>query len=223
MKILDAAFGHPRGLLGRLGGMIMARSTIQRNAWTIRLLTIHPGDHILDVGCGPGALIHALAEHTPDGLIAGIDTSPVILQQATKRNVQLIQRGQVQLQRASALALPFADATFDIALSANSVQLWPDQLAGVTEMRRVLKPGGQVALILQPIWVKTSDEVKALGDSLQTLLTSADFRATRCVFKEMKPIGSVCRRTEVKAVRTVTACRRRGACLLTFRSLFKRC
>ena len=53
------------------------------------------------------------------------------------------------------MSVPFADATFDIALSANSVQLWPDPLAGVTEMRRVLEPGGQIALILQPIWVKT--------------------------------------------------------------------
>jgi ubiquinone/menaquinone biosynthesis C-methylase UbiE len=192
MKILDAAFGHPRGLLGRLGGMIMARSTAERNAWTIRLLTIHLGDHILDVGCGPGALIHALAEHTPDGLVAGIDTSPVMLHQASRRNAQLIQQRRVQLQRASALALPFADATFDIAISANSVQLWPDQLAGVTEMRRVLKPGGQIAIILQPIWVKTSDEVKALGDNLQELLSSAGFRSTSCAFKEMKPIGSVC-------------------------------
>jgi ubiquinone/menaquinone biosynthesis C-methylase UbiE len=192
MKILDAAFGHPRGLLGRLGGMIMARSTAERNAWTIRLLTIHPDAHILDIGCGPGALIHALAEHTPNGLVAGIDTSPVMLHQASRRNAQLIQQRRVQLQRASALALPFADATFDIAISANSVQLWPDQLAGVTEMRRVLKPGGQIAIILQPIWVKTNDEVKALGNNLQELLSSAGFRSARCAFKEMKPIGSVC-------------------------------
>jgi ubiquinone/menaquinone biosynthesis C-methylase UbiE len=194
MKILDAAFGHPRGLLGRLGGMIMARSTGERNAWTIAQLTIHPDDHILDVGCGPGALIHALAEYTSEGLIAGIDTSPIMLQQATRRNAQLIQQGQVQLQRASALALPFADATLDIALSANSVQLWPDQLAGVTEMRRVLKPGGQIALILQPIWVKTNDEVKALGGDLLELLSRAGFHSTSCELKEMKPIASVCAR-----------------------------
>ncbi len=192
MKILDATFGHPRGLLGRLGGMIMARSTIQRNAWTIRLLTLQPDARSLDVGCGPGALIHTLAEHTPDGLVAGIDTSSVMLKQATRRNAQLIQQERVLLQRASALALPFADATFDIALSANSVQLWPDQLAGVTEMRRVLKRGGQIALVLQPIWVKTNDEVKALGDNLQELLSSAGFHSTSCAFKQMKPIGSVC-------------------------------
>jgi ubiquinone/menaquinone biosynthesis C-methylase UbiE len=192
MKILDAAFAHPRGLLGRLGGMIMARGSAERNAWTIQQIMIDRSYRCLDVGCGPGALIYALAECTPDGLVAGIDTSPLMLNQASKRNAQLIQRGRVQLHRASALALPFADATFEIAVSANSVQLWPDQLAGVTEIRRVLKPSGQIALILQPVWVKTNDEVKALGDTLQELLSRADFHSISCVFKEMKPIGSVC-------------------------------
>jgi ubiquinone/menaquinone biosynthesis C-methylase UbiE len=192
MKILDAAFAHPRGLLGRLGGTIMARGSAERNAWTIAQLTIHSGAHILDVGCGSGALIHGLAQHTPEGFVAGIDTSPLMLEQATRRNAQLVQRGRVQLHRASALALPFADATFDIALSANSVQLWPDQLAGVTEMRRVLKTGGHIVLILQPVWVKANDEVKALGDDLQELLSRAGFWSIRCEFKKMKPIGSVC-------------------------------
>jgi ubiquinone/menaquinone biosynthesis C-methylase UbiE len=148
MKILDTAFGHPRGVLGRLGGMIMARWSAERNAWTIQQLAIRPDRRCLDVGCGPGALLHALAEHAQGGLLVGIDTSPVMLNQATRHNAQLIQRGRVQLQRASAVALPFADATIDIVLSANSVQLWPDQLAGVTEMRRVRKPGCQLAIIL---------------------------------------------------------------------------
>jgi ubiquinone/menaquinone biosynthesis C-methylase UbiE len=192
MKILDAAFAHPRGLLGRLGGMIMARGSAERNAWTIVQLTIHSSDHILDVGCGPGALIRALAKCATDGFVVGIDTSPLMLNQAFRRNAELIQRGLVQLQRASALGLPFADATFDIAVSANSVQLWPDQLAGITEMCRVLKPGGQIAIILQPVWVRTNDEVKVLGASLQELFSSADFNFTSCVFKQMKPIGSVC-------------------------------
>ena len=102
MEILDLAFGHPRGLLGRLGGMIMARGSAERNAWTIQQLTIHSGDHMLDVGCGPGALLHAFAERVPTGLIADIDTSPVMLNQATRRNAQRIQRGRVQMQRTSA-------------------------------------------------------------------------------------------------------------------------
>ena len=48
MMILDAMFAHPRGLPGRLGGMIMARSTALRNAWVVGLLDVQPDDSIKD-------------------------------------------------------------------------------------------------------------------------------------------------------------------------------
>ena len=49
MNVLDAAFGHPRGLLGRVGGVIMVHSTKLRNEWTLSLLDIQPDDRILEV------------------------------------------------------------------------------------------------------------------------------------------------------------------------------
>ncbi len=107
MEVLDAAFGHPRGLLGRLGGIIMARSTGLRNEWTISLLDIRHADRILEVGFGPGALIQALAARATEGFIAGVDVSPVMLRQASRRNAQAIEEGRVQLQQGSALALHF--------------------------------------------------------------------------------------------------------------------
>jgi ubiquinone/menaquinone biosynthesis C-methylase UbiE len=150
MIILDAAFAHTRGLLGELGGVIMARSTSERNAWTLSLLDLRPEDHVLDVGCGPGALIQALAAHVTNGIVAGVDLSPLMLQQATRRNAEMIGAGRVQLQQGSALALPFTDASFDTVLSANSVPFWPDQLAGVQEIRRVLKPGERLRSCCNP-------------------------------------------------------------------------
>ncbi len=179
MKVLDAAFGHPRGLLGRLGGIIMARSTGLRNEWTISLLDIRRADRILEVGFGPGALIQALAARATEGFIADIDVSPLMLRQASRRNAQAIGEGRVQLQQGSALALPFEDASFDTALSANSVQLWPDQGAGVKEMQRVLQPGGVIAIILQPVWARTGSEVKEIGAGLVELLSKVGFRQTR--------------------------------------------
>ena len=95
-------------------------------------------------------------------------------------------------QLASALHLPFEDDFFDRALSANSIPFWPDRLAGVLEMHRVLKPGGMITLILQPVWAKTDDEVKKIGDDLVNLLKAANFQQTTLEFKQMKPISSVC-------------------------------
>jgi ubiquinone/menaquinone biosynthesis C-methylase UbiE len=191
-KVLDAAFGHPRGALGRLGGVIMARSTAERNAWTLSLLDIEPDDRILEVGCGPGALIQALAAQATEGLGAGIDLSPTMLQQASKRNAQAIREGRVHVRLGSATAVPFEEATFDKALSANSLPFWPDQEAGVGEMWRVLKPGGVIALILQPRWARAESEVKAIGVTLLALLSTVGFQQTRMEFKSMQPIASVC-------------------------------
>jgi ubiquinone/menaquinone biosynthesis C-methylase UbiE len=192
MNVLDATFGHPRGPLGRLGGVIMARSTRQRNAWTVSLLDIGRDDRILEVGCGPGALIQALSARATEGLVVGVDLSPTMLQQAARRNAEAIREGWVRLQLGSALALSFEDASFDKALSANSLPFWPDQEAGVKEIRRVLKPGGVIAIILQPIWATTESEVKQIGAGLLALLSTVGFQQARLEFKPMKPIASVC-------------------------------
>jgi len=192
MNVLDATFGHPRGPLGRLGGVIMARRSGQRNAWTLSLLDIGQDDRILEVGCGPGALIQVLAASATKGVVAGVDLSPVMLQQASRRNAEAIRAGRVRLQRGSATALPFEEASFDTALSANSLPFWPDQEAGVKEMWRVLKPGGVVAIILQPHWARTESEVKQIGAELLALLSTVGFQQARLEFKPMKPIASVC-------------------------------
>lgn len=191
-NVLDATFGHPRGLLGRLGGMIMGRRSGQRNEWTLSLLDIEWDDRILEVGCGPGALIQALAARATEGLVAGIDPSPTMLRQAARRNAEAIRKGRVLLRLGSATALPLEDAAFDKAFSANSLPFWPDQEAGVREMWRVLKPGGVIAIILQPRWARTESEVKEIGAGLLALLSSVDFHQTRMEFKPMKPIASVC-------------------------------
>jgi ubiquinone/menaquinone biosynthesis C-methylase UbiE len=149
-RMLLRAFGRPQGVLGRLGGMIMARSNRDCAAWVIGLLEIKPNDAVLEIGFGPGAGIALLVERTPAEHIAGVDPSPEMIRQATARNTATIGHGRVELRRGSADALPFADATFDKAFAINSMQVWPDAMAGLKEMRRVVKSGGTVALGFTP-------------------------------------------------------------------------
>ena len=190
-QILDAAFAHPRGLLGRLGASIMARSK-ERNTWIISLLDVQPTDHILEVGFGPGTVVQSLATIATAGFVAGIDASELMVKRASKLNVQAIQQGHVQLQQGDALTLPFEEATFDKALSINSVQIWPDSLTGLKEMRRVLKPVGLINIALQPVWVRKDDEVRQIGKDLLAQLARAGFQHTRLEFKSMKPMACVC-------------------------------
>lgn len=138
--------GRPEGMLGRLGGGIMARGNREFARWVIELLEIRPTDRILEIGFGSGVGIQMLTESASNGFVAGVDYSSAMLQQAISRNARAIEARRVDLRRGSAESLPFNDNTFDKALAINSMQVWPDAGAGIKEMQRVIKNGGTVAL-----------------------------------------------------------------------------
>jgi ubiquinone/menaquinone biosynthesis C-methylase UbiE len=154
-------FGCPRGLLGRLGGVILARTNRTAAAAAIELLAVRPGDSVLEIGFGPGVGVALLAERVGTGRVAGVDPSAEMVRQARARNAQAIRAGRVELRRAGADRLPFADAVFDKALAVNSMQIWPDATAGMREVRRVLKPGGQAVLAFTPYAGQSNAAVEA--------------------------------------------------------------
>src|SRR2546428_12402568 len=65
-----------------------------------------------------------------------------MVEQARARNVKALESGRVDLRHGSVVSLPFEDRIFDKALAINSLQVWPDAVAGLREMRRVTKRGG---------------------------------------------------------------------------------
>ena len=140
------AFGRPRGILGRLGGVIMARMNADCGAWVAGLLEVRPGDAVLEVGFGPGVIIQRLADMASSGRVAGVDQSQEMLAQASARNAAAIQSRRVDLSCGSVEEMPFADHSFDKVIAINSMQVWPDAMLGLREVRRVMKPGARVAL-----------------------------------------------------------------------------
>ncbi|MDV6343026.1 class I SAM-dependent methyltransferase [Nitrosomonas sp. Is37] len=111
-----------------------------------RIARRQPNDRVLEIGFGPGVGIELLADSVSLGKVAGIDPSEEMLEQTKDRNATGIATGRVELLRGSVERLPFEKAMFDKALAINSMQVWPDALAGLQETRRVLKPGGTVLL-----------------------------------------------------------------------------
>jgi ubiquinone/menaquinone biosynthesis C-methylase UbiE len=143
-SILIRTFGRPSGVLGRLGGVILARTNRRYAAWVVDLLGVRQPDHVLEIGFGPGVAIQMLAAGA--AYVAGVDPSAEMLRQATRRNAAAISDGRVELRRCSADDMPFVDGNFDKALAINSMQLWPDKLAGLREVSRVLRHDGQIAM-----------------------------------------------------------------------------
>lgn len=97
------------------------------------------GARVLDVGCGPGALLAALASRTPPDQLAGIDPSESFLAAARARFPW------ADLRHGSAEAIPFDDDDFDVALAQLVVHFMTDAAAGVAEMVRVTRAGGTLA------------------------------------------------------------------------------
>ena len=145
-NILIRTFGHPKGVLGKLGGMVMARMNVMVYQRAIELLDVRPHDKVLEIGFGPGVGIQLMADTVPSISITGIDPSEKMVEQAGARNADSLRAGLVDLRVGSVESLPFENAIFDKALAVNSMQIWPDAIAGLREMQRVLKPGARVVL-----------------------------------------------------------------------------
>lgn len=173
-SIFMRAFGRPQGVLGRLGGIIMARTNQRMAQRAIELLDVQSSDRVLEIGFGPGVDIQLLASAVSKGRVAGIDPSEEMLEQAKARNATGIGTGRVELRQVSVERLPHENATFDKAMAINSMQVWPDAVAGLRETRRVLRPGGRIVLG----FTRHSGQAK---EGLTEVLTAAGFADVRVV------------------------------------------
>src|SRR5216683_568478 len=107
---------------------------------------VKPGQHVLDVGCGTGYFARLLAEAVGhDGLVVGVDASPEMIRYASTR-ARRARNCQFQLGTAESLSFPAEH--FDVVVSSLFMHHLPDdlQLAAVSEMRRVLRPGGTLLI-----------------------------------------------------------------------------
>ena len=173
-SILLHSFGWPQGILGRLGGVIMARMNADCGTWVTDLLEVRPNDKVLEVGFGPGVVIQRLARLAYVGHVAGIDRSREMVGQARGRNATAVQEGRVELRHGSVESLPFDDNRFDKALAINSMQYWPQAVAGLRELQRVMKADGRIALGFSPY---SGQPNKGLPETL----TAAGFRQAHVV------------------------------------------
>lgn len=140
---------RPSGWPGKLVLWLMNRRHSALTDWGLGHLSIREGDTILDVGCGGGRTVAKLADLARSGMVHGIDYAPASVAAARNENRKLIEFGRVKIQEASISSLPFADDTFDLVTAIETHFWWQDLNRGMREAFRVLKPGGQMAVIAE--------------------------------------------------------------------------
>jgi ubiquinone/menaquinone biosynthesis C-methylase UbiE len=135
--------------LAYAGQRVDSRLLRERAAHVLDLLESSPGGNLLDAGCGPGILVHALLQsERHDFDVTVLDQSPAMIRQCVD--------GAEGTERLHAFvgdleALPFGDASFDVTLVTGALE-YTDARASVQELSRVTRPGGTViASMLNPL------------------------------------------------------------------------
>ncbi len=142
----NSFFGVPHGLTGRLGVRLMPRSSRPFHKVIAAELDLQSEDELLDVGCGSATLFVDHAGHVR--YVAGVDASEQQLEIARRRLAERIAAGTAEIVQGDAEHLPWEDGRFSVITSINALKFFPDPLAALREMHRVLRPGGRLAITM---------------------------------------------------------------------------
>jgi len=183
-SFMTKQFGNPSGLFGKFIGNGMARRNVYDAEWTVSLLNIQPLHHILEIGFGPGVSTQMASEKASQGFVAGIDHSRTMVQAASQRNAAAIRSGRMELKYGDVTSLSYPDQSFDIVFSLHSIYFWPKPVDCLKEIKRVLKPGGLLAITIQPKdkWrpnVDSSIMTLYFGSDVASLFSEASYRNIR--------------------------------------------
>jgi SAM-dependent methyltransferase len=115
----------------------------------IATLPLSPSDRVLDLACGDGAYLPWLGNRIRGGQVIGIDVSEGYLRVAREQILDSETDATAGVCAGAVERLPFADSSIDLAWCAHSLYSLPDPMAALSELRRVVRPGGHVAVLEQ--------------------------------------------------------------------------
>lgn len=136
------------GWRGRVMATVMAQGNADMESAAVELVDPKPDANIVMIGCGPGVGVVAGARRAPNGMVTGIDPSPVMVERTRTRCRRERVEQVTKVERAAAESLPVPDDSQDAVVSVNNIQLWNDRAVGLDECVRVLAPGGVVVVLL---------------------------------------------------------------------------
>ena len=148
LEQVESSLCLPTGRLGTAVGHVMSVQHRSLTHWALRHLEPRSDADVLDVGCGSGMALRLVAQRNTTGRIAGVDLSPTMVALTRRTNAD-VPAHRLDVRQGNAMALPFDDASFDVVTATETLYFWPDAMRGLAECRRVLRPGGWLAVTLE--------------------------------------------------------------------------
>lgn len=143
-RYLSEQAAHPHGIGGRLIGRLWITETAAVNDAAIELLAPTHGEHILEIGFGPGRALGVISSR--GATATGIDVSEAMVTLAGQRNRGLIGSGTLRLCVSDGVTIPLAGDSVDAVMSVHNVYFWAEPRTTIHEIARALRPGGRVML-----------------------------------------------------------------------------
>jgi arsenite methyltransferase len=142
---LAKQLGHPQGLAGRVVGRRLNQRNEKAVDAAVAALEIGAGQVVADVGFGGGVGLAALLR-SPAATVHGAEISEEMLRAAGKTYKSELAAGRLRLHAAPMSALPLPDASLDGIVTTNTIYFIADLAPAFAELRRVLAPGGRLAI-----------------------------------------------------------------------------
>ena len=128
----------------QLEALYLTSDVIAQRSETLRQLQLSEGEHIIDIGCGPGFLCESMAEVVGEtGRVVGIDISADLVRLADRRNT----RDWLSYRVSDALAVEEPNASYDVAVCTQVAEYISDVAKVISEAYRLLKPGGRAVFV----------------------------------------------------------------------------
>jgi len=142
----------------------------------LELGELDAADAALELGCGSGRLLSAVAARLRHGFALGVDPSELMVRHARARNRRWIALGRAEVRTGHSGDLsPFADGSFDKVYGTHVVYFWTEPSRDLAEIRRVLRPGGRLLLGFFPAEPGSHGPTRFSPERAERLVAEAGF------------------------------------------------
>lgn len=186
----------PEGVLGKLmiTGMNIGHASMAK--WGTSHLDIAEPESVIDLGCGGGSNVKALAERYYKASVTGLDYSELSVLRSSAYNRKLIEKGRCTIVQGDVSKLDIPDESFDLATAFETVYFWPGLEKCFSEVARILKPGGTFMIVNESDGCdgpskKYEQIIKGMKiytlEEISDALVEAGFASVKTVHHDSKP------------------------------------